>query len=421
MVGPQGSRALSVARRIDMALGDAGLPPLERSAWIEVDIDVLTANAAALARLAHPTALAAVVKADGYGHGLEMAARCAVGGGAEWLCVADSAEAIRLRDDRYRGRILVLYPVPASARETMARLRVDVTVGSLEEAREVGEGLGPDAPTLRAHLEIDTGMTRGGVSVDDAVPAANSLTRSGSVELVGIWTHLAAPDEPATTADQLSRFDTVLGDLAAAGIDPGLVHAAASGGLLVGVTRGHDLVRPGLALYGVHPFPGEPLPGGIEPALSVRAHPVRIFPVPAGTSVGYAGTWTASRDSVIATLPIGYADGWSRSSSPGGSILVEGKKAPLVGRVSSDSLTVDITDVSGVGPDTEFTLLGTDDTEEISADEVAAVRGTISWEVLQQLGSRLARVYTSGSSPIAIRPESSIGLIAARGTRLPGY
>jgi alanine racemase len=410
-----------VTRRIDQALESAGLPPLERSAWVEVDIEVLTANSETLVRLAHPAAVAAVVKADGYGHGLEMAARCAVAGGAEWLCVADVGEANRLRSDGYTGRLFVLYPVPSSSLGHMALVGVDVTVGSVEGAGEIGAGAAPDDQILRAHLEIDTGMTRGGVAVDDATAAVAALTRGGSAELAGTWTHLAAPEDPAITGAQLERFEVALGALTDSGIDPGLVHAGASGGLLTGTGKGHHLVRPGLALYGVHPVPGNPLPTGISPALAVKAHPVRVADVPAGTSVGYGGTWTASRDSKIATLPLGYADGWSRASSPGSAVLVGGRPAPVVGRISSDSLTVDVTDVLGVTIDSEFTLLGTDNGAVIGADEVAAVRGTISWEVLQQLGSRLTRVYLSASAPMALRPESSIDLIAAPGARLPGY
>jgi alanine racemase len=155
-------------------------------------------------------------------------------------------------------------------------------------------------------------------------------------------------------------------------------------------------------------------------AIAVKARPVRIALVPPGTSVGYAGTWTTTRESTIATLPIGYADGWARSSSPGTSALVEGTRAPVVGRISSDSLTVDVTGIEGVGSDSEFTLLGAVDNDEITAEEIAGVRGTISWEVLQQLGSRLTRVYLSGNAPVALRPEMSIEL-ASVGSGPPGY
>jgi alanine racemase len=408
-------------RPVDRSLASAGLPPLERAAWIEVDIDALTANARALRLLANPAALGAVVKADGYGHGLEVAARCAVTGGAGWLCVADAGEAGRLRRDGYAGRIFVLYPVPVAPVPALARLGVDVTVGSIEEARTLGERLPPRHPVLSVHVEVDTGMTRGGVIPGEAVTAAAAIVSDPRLTLGGVWTHLAAPEDPATTRTQLARFDSVLAQAAAAGIEPGAVHLAASGQLLSGTTEGQTFVRPGLALYGVHPGAGDPLPPPVVPALAVKAHPVRVAEVPPGTAVGYAGTWRAARRSTIATLPIGYADGWSRSSSPGTEVLVEGGRAPVVGRVSSDSLTVDVTDIPGAGYDSEFILLGTDGRNEISADAVAEVRRTISWEVLQQLGTRLTRVYTAGSIPIAVRAESTLTVTLAPGTSLPDY
>ncbi len=408
-------------RRIDRSLAEAGLPPLERSAWVEVDTDALTANARALHSLSQPAALGAVVKADGYGHGLEMAARCAVTGGAKWLCVANSAEATRLRHDGYGGRVFVLYPVPSAILAPLARLGVEVTVGSLDEARTVADHLTPDEPILAVHLEIDTGMTRGGVAPDEAVAAALAIVGTPSVTLAGVWTHLAAPEDSLKTSEQLARFHESVAEISAAGIDAGAVHAAASGGLLATGADQHALVRPGLAFYGVHPGAGDPLPPNVAPALAVKAHPVRLAEVPPGTAVGYAGTWTAGRVSTIATLPVGYADGWSRASAPGTFVLVEGRRAPVVGRVSSDALTVDVTGIAGVEPDSEFILLGSDGHDEITADTVAVVRHTISWEVLQQLGTRLARIYTSGSVPIAVRAESMITITAAPGASIPSY
>ena len=410
-----------MTRRIDRALEQAGLPALERSVWVEVDVDVLIANAVALRSLAQPAALGAVVKADGYGHGLEMAGRCAVAGGAEWLCVADAAEASRLRRDGYPGRIFVLYPVPPGMTSKMAGLAVDVTVGSTSEARDIADHLTPDDPTLGMHLEIETGMTRGGVDPEDALAAATSITNSPSTTLAGVWTHLAAPENTPATDRQLALLDSVVDRIAEAGIDPGAVHALASGGLLAAVMERHALVRLGLAFYGLHPGAGQPLPPSVRPALSIRAHPVRIAKVPPGTAVGYAGTWIAERLTTIATLPIGYADGWSRSSSPGTSVLVEGQRAPVVGRVSSDSLTVDVTEVEGVVANSEFILLGSTDNDQITADDVADVRGTISWEVVQQLGARLTRVYVFGGLPVALRPESTIDITTAPGSALPGF
>lgn len=409
-----------MSRHIDLALERCGLPQLQRSSWVEVDIDALTTNAAILAAMASPAALGAVVKADGYGHGLEMAARCAVAGGSDWLCVADSAEAMRLRADGYGERVFVLYPVPSSMWPEMAGSGVDVTVGGVDEARAMAESLDTTTP-LRVHVEIDTGMTRGGVAIDEAMPTARALADGPGVELAGVWTHLAAPEDLETTKTQLDRFESALRTLTEAGLQPEVVHAAASGGLLATDTSEHGMVRPGLAFYGLHPGAGDPLPASLAPALSVRACPVRVVEIPTGTRVGYAGTWTAERPSVIATLPIGYADGWSRTSSPGTFAIVAGRRAPVVGRISSDSLTVDVTGIEGVDPDSEFTLLGGVGKEIITADEVAGVRGTISWEVLQQLGSRLTRVYVSGSEPIAVRPESSIEIVVGDETLIPHY
>jgi alanine racemase len=350
-----------------------------------------------------------------------MAGRCAVASGAEWLCVADAAEAGRLRRDGYPGRIFVLYPVPPGIASRMASLAVDVTVGSTSEARDIAGRLTDEGPPLGVHLEIETGMTRGGVSPEDALDAATAIDEARSTTLAGVWTHLAEPENPPATDQQLTLLDSVVDRITGAGIDPGAVHALTSGGLLARDMQGHALVRLGLALYGLHPGAGRPLPPSVSPALSIKAHPVRIAEVPPGTAVGYAGTWVAERLSTIATLPIGYADGWSRSSAPGTSVLVNEQRAPVVGRVSSDSLTVDVTGIGGVGPDSEFTLLGSTGNDVITADDVADVRGTISWEVLQQLGARLARVYVSGGLPVALRPESTIDITKAPRARIPGY
>lgn len=387
---------------------------------MEVDVDLLTGNARALADLASPAVLGAVVKADGYGHGLEMAARCAVAGGAGCLCVADVSEAIRLRSDGYLGRVFSLYPVPAPRLTQMADLGVEVTLGSLAGIEEAGLRLdGRTTPVLGVHLEIDTGMTRGGIDPSHAVEMAAAVIAGEGTRLGGVWSHLAAPEDETFTAMQLGRFRQVVEILDRAGVDPGEIHVAASGGLLVADIAGHTLVRPGLAYYGAHPGAGPALPEAVRPALAVRAHPVRLAEVGKGTKVGYAGTWVAPTTSLIATLPLGYADGWSRASSPGSMVLVEGVRAPVVGRISSDSLMVDVTAIGGVSLDSEFTLLGRDGDDEIDADEVARVRGTISWEVLQQLGSRLSRVYMGAAAAVALRPESSPDLVLTPG--VPRY
>ena len=392
----------SIADELDAV----GLPTLDRTAWVEVDLDRLEANAAALAGVVSPGALGAVVKADGYGHGLEATARAAVDGGATWLCVATFGEAERLRADGYRGRIFVLYPVPDDRLPAAAVLGVDVSVLSSDQARRLAAAAAGLDGRLRVHVEVDTGMTRGGAAPSAVAEVVDVL--GDAVDLVGVWTHLAAPEDPEVNARQLERYRQALATLPD-GAAP-LRHVAASGGLAAPDVGGFDLVRVGLTLYGYSAMPDGALPADVGPALSVKARPVRVAGAPPGTSVGYGGDWTAGDRSVIATLPLGYADGWSRSTSPGGTVVVAGRRVPIVGRISSDATTVDVTTVPGVDTSTEIVVMGEDDGAAVTADDVAEVRGTISWEVLQQLGARLPRIYHSGGRPIAVRPSHQVTL-----------
>lgn len=397
-------------RPIERELANAGLPDVGRTAWVEVETTLLVSNARILADLVAPSELGVVVKADGYGHGLEVAARCAVHGGATWLCVATLPEALRLRSDGYRGRVFVLYPIPSGAVDLAARQMIDVSVSTRADVTDISE-----APGLAVHLEVDTGMTRGGcppTEVDDLV----DRIRSSRAELKGIWTHLATPEDRRATAIQVETFGQIV-----AGLDGDIEmrHLAASGGILAADLTGQTLVRAGLVYYGHDPDVGVALPTGLKPALEVRAHPIRIASVPAGTGVGYSSTWRATRSSRIATIPMGYADGWSRSLSPGADVLVGGRRAPLVGRVSSDAITVDVTEIPGVDAGTVVCLMGSQDGSTITADEVAAGRGTISWEVLQQLGSRLPRIYRHEGDVVAMRPESNSRVSYVPGNILP--
>ncbi len=384
-------------------LATVGLPLPDRNVWVEVDLDVLASNAATLADLVAPHAeLGVVVKADGYGHGLELAARAAARGGARWLCVAMLGEARRLRADGWGGRVFVLYPVPAHGYAEAAQLRLDVTIGSLEQAQAIAAAAPGFADPLRVHIEVDTGMTRGGMSPDQVTEAAAVLATPGVV-VAGVWSHLAAPEAPESAAAQQERFRSAADRVSAAVGTPVTRHLCASGGLLASDIDKFDLVRIGLTYYGENPLPGTPLPSGIEPARTIRALPVRVAEVAPGVGVGYGPDWVARRTTRVATLPIGYADGWSRASSPGTVVLVDGMRAPLIGRVSSDAITVDVTDAGSVDEDAEFVLLGAQGDDRITADEVADTRDTISWEVLQQLHARLPRVYVTDGRPAAVR------------------
>ncbi|HYM83014.1 MAG TPA: alanine racemase [Candidatus Dormibacteraeota bacterium] len=402
---------------IERRLRAAGLPPLRCLAWVEVDAGVLEANARLLrSLLPDGTRLGLVVKANGYGHGLAAGARVGVAGGAEVLLVATLDEALVLRKAGIGERIVVLYPVPADGipEATVAGVELVVAdaaslaglVGTAQErAARVGAGLGA---SCRVHLAIDSGMSRGGFPADAAVEAAATLATAPGVELVGAWSHLASPELPDFVAAQAERFEAAVSALRGAG-HPVEAHLAATGGLF-GTAPLHDLVRVGLAYYGVMPPElhvaqrASAVAAALRPAMSVRARPVAVNTLPAGSEVGYGGTWRAERESTIATLPIGYADGWTRLYSPGAYALVGGRRAPLVGRVSSDAIAVDITDVGPLAPDAEFVLLGEQDGERIDALELAALRRSIAWEVLDAFGERLARVYVRDERPVAVLP-----------------
>jgi alanine racemase len=356
------------------------------------------------------TGLGVVVKADGYGHGLVAAAHAALTGGAALLAVATLDEALALREAGFRARILVLYAVPPYALEEGLAADLDLTAmdrASIEQLALFVRRIPSAAGRLRVHLGIDSGMTRGGVLPDEAVAAARRLLASGLPKLAGTWSHLASPEDRAATDRQLEAFEGALRQLRTAGIDPGLRHLNATSGLLDDANPAWDLARLGLAFYG-H-LPGDARVGAtraaiasLRPVLTLRARATSVETVPAGTSVGYGGSWTAARTSRIATLGLGYADRWTRLYAPGSSALVRDLTVPLVGRVGSDAVAVDVTDVPGFDGSDEVVVLAPDGAGS-SVDDLARRRGSIAWEVLDDFTPRLARVYTEGGRPVAAR------------------
>ena len=386
-----------------------GLPSLPRAAWVEVDLDAIVSNVRLLRDIAgKDSAIAAVVKADAYGHGIETVALAARAAGAAYLSVATLDEALLLRDRGDQGPILINYPIPGDALVEAADAGIEVSAGSDADVDALA-ALGARAPMV--HLELDSGMGRGGFAADVLTAASQRLVEGG-VQLRAVWSHLSAPEDRERTAAQVRVFEAAVAGLRAAGIDPPMRHLCASGGLLCGAPA-YELARVGLALYGLHPCPlafeiraAEQL----RPALSVKAQAVRITHVEMGTTVGYASAWIAPRRSRIATLPIGYADGWLRGAGPETRVLVRGMAVPVVGRISSDSMTVDVTDVPDLEDGDVFVLLGRDRDSSISADDIAASRGTISWEVLQTLSRRLPRLYSLGREAVAIRRTDRDGV-----------
>jgi alanine racemase len=401
---------------IEDRLAAAGLPPLPRMAWAEIDVDALAGNLAVLRRLAGAgTAVHPVVKADAYGHGLIPVARALEAAGADGLCVAVLDEAFALRRAGIKCPILVLYPIPPGHAGAAARSRIAVTAGD----RALLDGLlaavrsAPADVPLKVQLEIETGLGRGGFRPDALLQAARDVVETPGARLTSAWTHFQAPADAARSDAQIALFERATSDLVANGIPLSGRHVAASGGVLLEHVMSLDGVRPGLAVYGLVP---DDLLGDdrrsatagaadLRPALSLHARPVRVADLPAGWGISYGPSFTTSRPSRIATLPVGYGDGWPRSLSNRAEALVRGRRVPLVGNVAMDAVMADVTDVPGppVGVDDEFVLIGSQGGERITAADVAAARGTISWEVVTSLSARLPRVYHAASTPLETR------------------
>jgi alanine racemase len=291
-----------------------------------------------------------------------------------------------------------------------------VTVNCDAVAREVADEAAAMARSgwtggpLRVHVEVDTGMTRGGLAPADTPAAVARLAGTPGVLLEGLWTHLSTPEDPALAGAQVGAFGGAARVVESTGIAVPVRHVATSGSALLRTAPGYDLVRIGVAAYGIVPDGFRGPAGddhGLTPALSLRAHPVRIEEVARGTRVGYGGDWRAAHPSVIATVPVGYADGYARSSWPGAEALVRGRRVPIVGRVSMDAVTIDVTDVPGVSREDVVVLIGSQGDERIGAQDLATLRRTISWEVVSTLSARLARVYREDGRPVAVRQAGS--------------
>jgi alanine racemase len=396
---------------IDARLAAAGLPALPRRAWAEIDELALAGNLRAVRELAGPSVVtSAVVKANAYGHGLVPVGRVFAAAGADRLCVASLDEALTLRAASLDLPVLVLFAIPPAAVSVAARERIEIVAAEPETLRTTLDAwrraasaeAGSESRDLAVHLEIETGLERAGLSPAAAVDAARLISETPGARLAGLWTHLARSENADATTEQVALFERAAAGLRGAAIRVPPRHMDATGGLFTGHAPRYEGVRVGLALYGMLPegLPfdeaGAAAARALGPAMSLKCRPLRVERVAAGTPVGYGALWHAPRDSVVATLPFGYGDGWARSSVPGAQALVRGRRVPLVGSVAMDVVMADVTDVAGVTLADEFVLLGRQGTEEISAHELARTRNTIPYEVITNVAHRVPRVYHAG-------------------------
>jgi len=371
-----------------------------RPVWAEVDLDAVRANVRTLADLAAPAALMAVVKADGYGHGAVPVARAALDAGASWLGVALVEEGAELRAAGIDAPILVLSEPPPAAAPAVVGLGLTpvayTPVGIEALAKAVARAGTADA--LPVHLKVDTGMHRVGCMADDALALAESVAARDELRLEGVLTHLAVADEPDNpyTSQQLDRFDRVLADLRDAGVAFDLVHAANSAGLLAFGDRARfDLVRSGIAVYGVPPAPALASRAPLRPAMALKARVSHVKTLAEGDRLSYGLRYAMPRAGSVATVPVGYADGVPRAlSATGGEVVVRGRRHPIAGTVTMDQFMVDVGDAP-VQVGDEVTLLGRDGDAEVTADEWADRLGTINYEIVCGIGRRVPRTYRS--------------------------
>jgi len=369
--------------------------PDVRPTWGEVDLGAVRANTRRLAALADPAALLAVVKADGYGHGAVPVARAALDAGASWLGVALVEEGTALRAAGLDAPVLVLSEPPAAAAGHVVDTRltpVVYTEPGIEALAKVVADRAADDP-LPVHLKVDTGMHRVGCSPDDAPNLVAAVQARPELRLEGICTHFAVADEPERpeTRAQLEEFGRLVAGLEGAGTRPPIVHAANSAGLLQFPDARFDLVRVGIALYGVAPGPGTAV--ALDPALSLRARVTYVKALPAGARVSYGLRYALERPGRVATVPVGYADGVPRNLGlRGGEVLLHGRRYPIAGAVTMDQLMVDVGD-DDVEPGDEVVLLGAQGGDAIRAEEWADRLGIIAYEVVTGIGPRVPRRY----------------------------
>lgn len=365
----------------------------QRPAWAEVDLDAVRHNAGVLAEVAAPAELCAVVKANGYGLGLEACARAALAGGAARLAVALVDEGVALREAGIDGPILLLSEPPPEAMPDATAHGLTPTLYTYAGV-EALEALGT---SIDVEVKVDTGMHRVGVAPEAAAELVQAVQGSRHLRLAGVWTHLAVADEPENpyTKRQIARFEEVLDALALP--EDVRVHAANSAGAIAHPAARYDMVRCGIALYGYDPSPA--LAGAVDlcPALTLRARVSMVKELDEGERMSYGLRYAAPCRTVIATVPLGYADGVPRRwFDVGGVVLVGGERRPIAGTITMDQLLVDCGPDADVGAGDEVVLLGRQGDEEITADEWAAALGTINYEVLCGIGPRVPRVYVCG-------------------------
>ena len=384
-----------------------------RPNWAEINLDHIAHNVRLLrGRTAPGARFMAVVKADGYGHGAAEVARTALENGAEWLAVAIVDEGVLLRREGFAAPILVLGYTPPEQAERAVAHDLTLTVYRRDLAEALARAASAAGKTARVHVKIDTGMGRIGLPPGpEAVEFIASLSDLPNLAVEGLFTHFAVADslDQSYTWEQFSRFRRVIDDLERRGIQIPIKHAANSAAIIALPETHLDLVRAGIAMYGLAPSSEVGNGIGLRPAMEWKTRIAHLKRIPPGTSVSYGRKYVAEAETVVATLPAGYADGYSRAWSSRGTVLVGGRRVPVIGRVCMDQTMIALPPDLEARVGDEVVLMGRQGEAAVTADELAEGLGTINYEITCLVGKRVPRVYLKNGQ--ALKIVSLTGLI----------
>jgi alanine racemase len=366
-----------------------------------IDLDAIRGNVAALKRRAGSAAVMAVVKADGYGHGMAASAQAALDGGASWLGVATADEALALRAAGIDTPALAWLLGPGDDWTAVAVAGVDLGVNARWALDKAVDAAAVTGQATRVHLKIDSGLGRAGSTPHDwpdLVEAAAKAQADGVLDVVGIWSHLAYADSPRhpTTEKQRLAYEAALEVAASAGLTPQVRHLANSAATLALPNTHYDLVRPGVAVYGLSPGPevGTPAEHGLVPAMTLTSEVALTKRVPAGQGVSYGHRYTTTSETTLALVPLGYADGVPRHLTNIGEVAVGGRRYRIAGTVCMDQFVLDVGDTR-VDAGDEVVLFGPGQAGEPTADDWAQAIGTINYEIVTRVGARVPRIYAA--------------------------
>lgn len=362
------------------------------STWLEIDLDAIRNNIRAIKRKTQSKVMA-VIKANGYGHGALQVARAAIEAGAEWCGVARIEEAITLRDQGITSEIMVLGYTPPALIPEAIRQGIHVAIYDPQMAKAYLDFAHQAPGRLKAHVKVETGMGRLGMVPEKASEFLADYHQNEKLDIDGIFTHFARADEPDldTTREQLSRFMALLEQLRKQDLLPGMVHTSNSAAIINFPQSYFDMVRPGIALYGLNPSSDSPLTADFRPALTWKARLTSLRVLPAGHGVSYGHQYTTQADERIGVIPVGYGDGYRRV--PGQQALVRGKRVNVVGRVCMDQCMLQLDSVPEAQVGDEVVLLGAQGNHRITADDLAETWKTVNYEVVCGLADRLPRIY----------------------------